>query len=306
MAELQLDSMEYANDAAAQAAYVTNTTSIDIITGGVASADSAYNPSYIAANASDNNLATRWASANTAFPHWWKYDLGAGVAKAVFKLNIFTYKDANGAAVKNFTLQGSNDNINWTTVYTGICADLSSRWQDFTFSNSIAYRYYKINLTDNYRNDNCVSFYEIEIMEVVPLQSYSESVIKTQGTYALKGMATTESLNKTLTRTFSTNSDLSGVNNLKFDIRASRTGSNIKIGIYDTGGVTTEITPNIVAADTFQTVVWDISAVADVNKDAISKIIITIVNADVANTFYLDYMEIAQEIALIGVFGIVG
>ena len=35
------------------------------------------------------------------------------------------------------------------------------------------------------------------------LQSYSESTIKTQGSYSLKGVAAiTDSLNKTLTRTF--------------------------------------------------------------------------------------------------------
>lgn len=55
-------------------------------------------------------------------------------------------------------------------------------------------------------------------------------------------------------------------------------------------GVTTEITPNITSADTYQTVTWDISAVADADKNAIDKIIITIVNADAANTFYIDNM----------------
>lgn len=55
-------------------------------------------------------------------------------------------------------------------------------------------------------------------------------------------------------------------------------------------GVTTEITPNITSADTYQTVTWGISAVADVDKNAIDKIIITIVNADAANTFYIDNM----------------
>jgi hypothetical protein len=136
------------------------------------------------------------------------------------------------------------------------------------------------------------------------LTSYSESTIKTQGSYSLKGVASiTDSLNKTLTKTFATNQNLTGVKNLKFDIRASRTGSNIKIGIHDTGGTTTEITPNIITVDTWQTVSWNLSGVSDANKDAIDKIIVTIVNADSENTFYLDYAEIAQAI---DVFGIVG
>ncbi|MFA5780534.1 MAG: glycine-rich domain-containing protein [Elusimicrobiota bacterium] len=117
----------------------------------------------------------------------------------------------------------------------------------------------------------------------------SESTIKTQGSYALKSTSTiTTSLNKTLTRTVSPTINLTDRTTIKFDIRSSRTGNNIKIGIRDSGGTTTEITPNITPADTYQTVTWDISAVSNANKDVIDKIIITIVNADAANTFYID------------------
>lgn len=134
------------------------------------------------------------------------------------------------------------------------------------------------------------------------LQSYSEATIKTQGSYALKAVAAiTSSLNKTLTKT-ATIGDLTGVKNLKFDMQASRTGSNIKIGIVD-AGATTEITPNIITADTYQTVNWDISGVSDANKNAITAIVITLTNSDAANTFYIDNFQIAQAI---DVFGIVG
>ena len=121
------------------------------------------------------------------------------------------------------------------------------------------------------------------------LQAYSESSIKTQGSYALKGVADqTNSLNKTLTRTIGSPINLAGAASANFDIRSTRTGSNIKIGIHDSGGTTTEITPNITSANTFQTVSWDLSAVNNANKDAIDRIIITIVNADAVNTFYMD------------------
>jgi hypothetical protein len=71
-------------------------------------------------------------------------------------------------------------------------------------------------------------------------------------------------------------------------MRASRTGSNIKLGLHNTNGTTTELTPNITQANQFNTYTWNLSAVTDVNKNAIDKIIITIVNADADNTFYLD------------------
>ncbi len=133
------------------------------------------------------------------------------------------------------------------------------------------------------------------------LQSYSESTIKTQGTYSLKGIAAiTDSLNKTLTKTFSTNHNLTGVKNLRFDAYALRTGSQWKLGIHDTGGTTTEITPNIATSNTWQPVNWDLSGVSDANKDAIDTATITITNADSANTLFLDYWEIAQAIDIFG------
>jgi hypothetical protein len=127
------------------------------------------------------------------------------------------------------------------------------------------------------------------IVHVQSLQSYSESTIKTQGSYALKAVAAqTDSLNKTLTHTFASPLDLSGVNTAKIDMRASRTGANVKLGLHDTGGTTTELTPTIATGDTYQTVTWDLSAVADADKNAIDKFIITPTNADSANTVYFD------------------
>ncbi len=126
-----------------------------------------------------------------------------------------------------------------------------------------------------------------------PVLSYSEATIKTQGTYALKSTApVTTSLNKTLTSAVSPTVKLSDMIEIKFDIRAVRTGSNIKIGIHDSGGTTTEITPDITSANNYQTVTWDISGVSNANKDVIDQIIVTIVNADAANSFYIDNMAV--------------
>jgi len=122
----------------------------------------------------------------------------------------------------------------------------------------------------------------------------SESTLKTQGSYALKGIARPDSLNKTLTKTIVSPINLTGVKTLKFDIRASRTGSNIKIGIHDVGGTTTEVTPNIISANTFQRAYLDLSSVSNTNKDVIDKIIITIINADAENTFYIDNFKILK------------
>jgi len=121
------------------------------------------------------------------------------------------------------------------------------------------------------------------------LQCSSEPTKKQQGSYSLKGIAViTDSLNETLTRTVSPTIDLSGKDKWIFYIYSSRTGSNIKVGIHDSGGTTTESTPNVTSAGAWQKVEVDISGVANANKDDIDSIIITPVNADAANTFYLD------------------
>lgn len=84
--------------------------------------------------------------------------------------------------------------------------------------------------------------------------------------------------------------NLTGQTQIKYDIYASRTGSNIKISIHDSGGTTSSHSANVVAVNTYQTDTWDISAVADADKNAIDQIIVTITNADAANTFYIDNM----------------
>jgi len=124
--------------------------------------------------------------------------------------------------------------------------------------------------------------------DYLSLQAYKESTIVNQGTYSLKGVATTAANGKTLTRTIASPINLTGVNYLSFSIYSSRTGSNIKLGIHDAGGTTTETTPNVTGASAWQAVTWDISAVSNANKDAIDSIIITIVDATSANTFYVD------------------
>lgn len=123
------------------------------------------------------------------------------------------------------------------------------------------------------------------------LQCYSEATIVQQGSYSLKVFAiATDSLNDTLTRTVSPTIDLTGQTLWEFYIYSSRTGSNIKLGIKDSGGTSTETTPNVTSSGAWQKVSVDISGVSDANKDAISEIKATIVNADSDNTFYLDNM----------------
>jgi len=131
------------------------------------------------------------------------------------------------------------------------------------------------------------------------LECYPETTIKTQGLYSLKGIALiTNSLNDTLTRTIAVPLNWTDVQEITFDIRASRVGSNIKIGFHDTiGGTIVEYTPNILIVNEWQTETVDISAVSNADKGAIDSIIITILNADAQNIFYIDNMFTVAEAA---------
>ena len=73
--------------------------------------------------------------------------------------------------------------------------------------------------------------------DALSLDSFSESTIKTEGSYALKLSATTDSLNETVTKTLTGGDilDLTGKNTIKLDARSTGTGSNLEMSIRDSG-----------------------------------------------------------------------
>lgn len=311
-----LDLMEYASDAAAQAAFVTNGL-------GVSQYPPAQSDTYVKATSTYSTyypyyttdptksligspVSQCWAGAATTNQRF-HMDLGAAyIIVRIYYENYHNSGSATTQGAKNFTFWGSNtagDFADLVYANDGTWVQIGGAYQMdqhvalnqadpkyIDVPNTVAYRYYAFKFADNWGGATIMAVRRIELRTGLTLQDYSEATIKQEGSYSLKGVATTAGLNKTLTRTVSPVINLTDKTIIKFDIRASRTGSNIKIGIHDSGGTTTEITPNILAADTWQTVVWDISAVANANKDAIDSIIITIVNADAENNFYLDNM----------------
>jgi len=199
---LEIDWFETCNtDQNAQAAYVTDATYGSDVSGGKTYTESDYTDAPGSA-AFDDNEATWW-NKNAGAPGWVKVDWGLGNSATIGKLRIKPcHPTWDGAGCKDFTFQGSNDDSNWTTLLSTTAVD-NYNWQEFTFQNTIAYRYYRINITNSYSSSGNIGFYEVEMMEQLSLQSYSESTIKTQGSYALKALAAiTDSLNKTLTKTF--------------------------------------------------------------------------------------------------------
>lgn len=293
LAKLELDYMEYANNANARTAYVTDDEySTDLIPtmtsntepSGVASASSEFSSDYAAWKVFDDDSESRWAD-SVGYPAWIKYDFGAGNEKIIVKITVKPYLAGD---IKNWVFSGSNNDSDWDQLDAGLHTESADKFS-IVFENTTAYRYYKFDVTDGHLGTFC-DIFEIEMMEQI-LQCYSEDTIYEQGTYSLKITAkATDSLNNTLTRTVSPTINLSQYSTIKIDVRASRTGSQFKIGFHDSGGTTTEHTPNILQADTWQTETIDISGVSDANKNTIDSIIIAIINADAANTIYIDNM----------------
>jgi hypothetical protein len=141
----------------------------DLLTGGTPSADSVWQAGYEASKACDDNNGTYWCSLNTVYPHWWKYDFGAGITKTIAKITILGYWVANGLYIKDFKLQGSNDDSDWTDIYTGQTANNANK-QEFTFANANAYRYYRIYATSTWNtvDYNFCAVCEFEMMESIP------------------------------------------------------------------------------------------------------------------------------------------
>jgi len=109
----------------------------------------------------------RWISATSIAPWYIQYDFGVGHAVAINKYAI-QEQNYNGTTVVNgeiineqnynsgdgfprdFTFQGSHDGINWIILDTRINTEAPgiNAWTPyFTFSNGVAYRYYKIHIT---------------------------------------------------------------------------------------------------------------------------------------------------------------
>ena len=92
-----------------------------------------------AANAIDKNGGTRWESFHALDPSWITLDLGS--AKTLSSIAI----DWEAANAATYTVQGSNDNSNWTTLATRTGGTFGNRTDTLNIAGS--YRYVRIHAT---------------------------------------------------------------------------------------------------------------------------------------------------------------
>lgn len=136
----------------------------DFLTAGTASGDTNggawADPDYVV----DGNDSTFGNSTDTIGDHWWKYDLGVGVTKTATKFRMKPYSNAWGNSVKDFKIQGSNNDSDWDDLYTGQHQN-NNNWEDYVFENTTAYRYYRIYVTTTWTAHYLVGLFEVELME---------------------------------------------------------------------------------------------------------------------------------------------
>lgn len=298
-----LDAMEYSSDALAQAAWAS---SIAVISQGKSYTKTAPNALYPDSGDAELTNGTV-ATGDYSDANWTGWaapvdpnvviDLGASHVLASVRFHFYSAGVYLIGGPSTLEVYGSNNGVDFTSI--GSFSIAAGNWPSGNYlgwSNTLSvsgtYRYIRFNFT---HTSKWIFLSEIQI-NADGIKVYSESSIKQQGSYSLKLVAgQTTSLNATVTRTLSPTFNLSGQDSFKFNVRSTRTGSNFKIGLHDSGGTTTEVTPNIAAADTFQEVTLDLSAVADADKDAIDSIIFTQLNADAETTVRLDWLRALSD-----------
>jgi len=140
----------------------------DRCTGGTPSTDNALVSNPIA-NAFDNNIGTSYKSDNVAYPRTVKYDFGAGVLWAIGQIKLTAINGSDSSYMpKDFTIQGSLDNSNWTTLSTQTGQTFSAgETKTYSYTNKIKYRYIKLNITANNQATNYIMIAEIEMFETI-------------------------------------------------------------------------------------------------------------------------------------------
>lgn len=132
----------------------------------------------------DVNVDKGWLSNGVpsgGSPQWLKYDFGSSNEKTIVEYAI-TEGATNvvGYAPRDWTFQGSNDDSAWTTLDTRTAETFTaSQRRTFSFSNSTAYRYYRILITAKTSGGDGVEIGELEMMEAAPTSAVIKSITLT-------------------------------------------------------------------------------------------------------------------------------
>lgn len=117
----------------------SNGFGLDAAVGGTASADSQFDGNHAASGAFNDTFddaATKiWASTDSAFPHWLKYDLGSGNDEEVLGVSISARNGSGaGSAPGAFDVEYSDDDSIWTLAW----AESGQTWAAYEHKHFLA------------------------------------------------------------------------------------------------------------------------------------------------------------------------
>ncbi|HZX05545.1 discoidin domain-containing protein, partial [Kribbella sp.] len=133
-------------------------------------------PNEAAANLKDQDPATKWLAKQPT--GWVTYQLAKPAA--VVHYSLTSANDSPGRDPKDFTLQGSNDGSAWTDLDKRTAQRFDSRYitNSYTFKNTTAYRYYRLNVTANYGD----SLLQLSGWDISDSTAPAESTMNSYGT----------------------------------------------------------------------------------------------------------------------------
>lgn len=114
----------------------------------------------------DNNINTKWLIFQAS--GWIQFQFNGGRRYAVSKYAVMSANDEPDRDPLNWTLKGSNDGTNWTTLDTRNGEDFAARKLKrlFSFTNSTAYGYYRLEMSNN--AGSILQLSEIQLFECGP------------------------------------------------------------------------------------------------------------------------------------------
>jgi F5/8 type C domain len=138
------------------------------------SSDSAYDATTLAWKVFDDSTGSWWTSSSTGVspvsPRWLKIDFGVGNTKKVRKYTIQAGINPSTWGPRDWILQGSNDDINWTNLHEVNMEPtwVSSEKREYIVDNPGDYRYYRLFITETVNTSGtAVSISEMELFEAV-------------------------------------------------------------------------------------------------------------------------------------------
>jgi len=125
------------------------------------------------------NASNAWAVAGN-LPIWVQLDFGP-TPRTIGRYGVYGYNDP--ARATQWKLQGSQNASSWTDLHTVTIAPAANQYAYYNFSNTTAYRYYRLYITANAGNLRGVTLNEWQMMEV--LTTYATPTLQVDGSFVL-------------------------------------------------------------------------------------------------------------------------